>query len=155
MGRGEWKILFCFIFRQKVMIHFLKIAGQFKPLYISDLDRWEKVKENTVYCMRAERDRNHKHHSKLFSVANDIILNLPKDDIWHDKTSYALIKASMLQLGYVEPIMKWNGEIEMQVMSLKFEKMDQTLFEEVYKRIIDLWAEKWGDWIYENEAGEF
>lgn len=139
----------------KTMIHFIKKNGQINPLYKSDLERWEKIKENVPYVMRAARDRNSKHHNKLFLVSRNIISNLPDEDIWHDKTEYALIKSSMLQLGYVEPVYKWNGEIEMHVQSLEFEKMDQRVFEELYKRIIDFWATKWGNWVYDIEAGEF
>ncbi|MCK9282433.1 MAG: hypothetical protein M0P71_17600 [Melioribacteraceae bacterium] len=137
------------------MIHFIKQHGQLKPVYKADLERWEKVKENIVYCMRAERDRNHKHHSKLFAIAQGIIDNLPDDNPWSNKESYQLIKASEIPLGYVEEIISLDGEVSLIPESISFEKWSQEKFEGFYNKVIQYWAEKFGDWVIEIEAGEF
>jgi len=129
------------------MIHFVKQSGQFKPMYLADLERWEKVKENTPYIMRAERDKNHKFHNKLFAIAQEIINNLPEDSPWENKTSYQLIKASMIPLGFVEEMVTLEGQVVLIPESISFEKCKQEKFEEIYEKMIAYWVQKFGDWV--------
>jgi hypothetical protein len=135
------------------MINFMKINGEFKPMYKADLERWEKIKENVSYCMRAERDRNAAHHSKLFSIAKEIIETLPEDDPWENKTPYQLIKASEIPLGYTEIVVSLDGTACLVPESISFENWKQEKFEEFYDKVIKYWAEKFGDWVYRIEEG--
>jgi len=133
------------------MIHFMKIQGQFKPMYKSDLERWEKVKENVPYCMRAERDRNHKLHNKLFAVAQEIIDNMPEESPWSNKKAYQLIKASEIPLGYVEEVVSLDGQVSLAPESISFENWDGEKFEKFYEDVIKYWIDKFGDWVLNIE----
>jgi len=126
------------------MIHFVKQSGQFKPMYLADLERWEKVKENTPYIMRAERDRNHRFHSLVFAVSKVVIENLPEDHIWSNKTPYALIKSIEIALGYVEQILTMEGEIILVPESISFEKWGQEKMEEFYNKFLLYISDKFG-----------
>ena len=126
------------------MIHFVKTENQFRPIYKSDLDKWNKIKENQVYCMRAKRDRNYNHHKKLFAIAKLIIDNIAEGDVWENKQPYQLIKASEISLGFVEEIVHLDGEVTLIPESIDFEHWSQDKFEEFYNKVIPFWAEKFG-----------
>jgi len=135
------------------MIHFMRIQGQFKPMYKSDLERWEKVKENVPYCMRAERDRNNKLHNKLFAVAQEIIDNMPEESPWSNKEAYQLIKCSEIPLGYVEEIVSLDGQVSLIPESISFENWGGEKFEKFYEDVIKYWIDKFGDWVLNIEEG--
>jgi len=137
------------------MIHFKKIANQFHPVGESDLEKWEKLKQNVVYCMRAKQDRNAKHHRKLFAIAKSITGNLREDHPWSDKEPYQLIKASEIPLGFVNEIIDLDGEVHLIPESIDFENWGQEKFETFYNKVIPYWIEKFGEWVAEIEAGEF
>lgn len=139
------------------MIHFMKIQGKFKPLSNSDNDRWNKIKENQIYCMRAKRDRNYMHHKKLFAIARLIIDTLPDGHVWENKQPYQLIKASEIPLGFVEEIIHLDGEVTLVPESINFEMWSQDKFEEFYNKVIKFWAEKFGYSVedLENNHGEY
>ena len=134
------------------MIHFTKQDGQFKPISKSDLETWEKLKEGKVYAMRYKSDRNYKHHCKLFAIARMIIDNESEESIWNNKTEYSLIKATEIELGYVNEIVRFNGEIDLEPESINFETWGQEKFEKFYTDAINYWSKHFG---YDVEAMDF
>lgn len=130
--------------RRERMIHFQKKNNEFIPVSKSDIDRWNKVKENVTYCMRFKSDRNYLHHKKLFAIAKTIIENQPEDSLWENKQPYALIKSSELMLGYTNQIMDMNGKITIEPIGINFEEMSQELFERLYDDVINYWCSHFG-----------
>ena len=126
------------------MIHFVKQKDVFKPLSGIDIERWNKIKENVPYCMRAKRDRNYEHHKKLFAIAKNIIDNEPDGSPWENKQPYILIKSTEFELGYVTPIMRMNGKIDMEPESIDFEHWDQEKFEKFYDESLNYWSKHFG-----------
>ena len=124
------------------MIHFQKIKNKFQPVYKSDHDKWSKLHEGIIYTMRYKSDRNVRHHKKLFGIAKTIIENQSERSIWDNKEPYALIKATEIELGYVNEIVKFDGEIVFEPESINFEMWGQEKFEEFYDKAINLWCEK-------------
>jgi hypothetical protein len=139
------------------MIHFVKSQGKFQPLSPSDLDKWNKIKESKVYCMRYRSDRNYEHHKKLFAIAQTIIANEPQESLWHEKEPIAFIKSTELILGFVKQIINFNGEITLEPESISFEEWGQERFEEFYNKAIDFWCEKFGydRNILENNSNDY
>lgn len=133
------------------MIHFIKQDGKFKPVYKTDIDTWNKIPENKIYAMRYKRDRNAKHHRKLFAIANLIIQNSPEDSMWNNKTAYLLIKSTEMELGYVEEVLHMNGEITFEPQSINFESWGQDEFERFYEDAITYWCSHFG---YERDVLE-
>ena len=64
--------------------------------------------------------------------------------IWHDKNAYALIKAIELELGYVEQIIKLNGDVYFIPESISFESWDQIKFQEFYDKALPILAKMIG-----------
>lgn len=139
------------------MIHFIKSQGKFQPIYKSDLEKWEKIKEGVEYTMRYRSNRNSRHHAKLFAIARTIIANESTESIWNNKSEYTLIKSTELELGYVNQIVHFDGEITLEPESISFENWSQERFEEFYDKAIKLWSEKFGYDIedLENNYGEY
>jgi hypothetical protein len=130
--------------RRGRMIHFQKKNNEFVPVSKSDIDIWNKVKENVTYCMRFKSDRNYLHHKKLFAIAKTIIDNQPDGSLWENKQPYALIKSSELMLGYTNQIMDMNGKITIEPIGINFEEMSQELFEKLYEDVINYWCSHFG-----------
>ena len=137
---------------ERDMIFFIKTENQFRPVHKSDLDKWNKVKDNVVYCMRAKRDRNFRFHSKLFAIAKMIIDNIPEENPWSNKLPYQLIKASMIPLGFVEEIVSLDGEVSFIPESINFEDCGEDHFQEIYTAMIKYWADHFGYTVEELES---
>lgn len=133
------------------MIHFIKKQGQFKPVYKSDVDKWNKLKGDTIYCMRYKRDRNYKFHKLLFAVAQTVVDNLPEGHPFENKSAYNLIKAVEIATGYVDEIITMDGEIIMVPQSIDYESWDQEKIEEFYNKFLPYVADHFG---YDPDALE-
>jgi hypothetical protein len=126
------------------MIHFMRQGEKLKPVYKSDIDKWNKLKENTIYCMRYKRDRNYKFHKLLFAVAQTVIDNLPEGHMYENKSAYNLIKAVEIATGYVDEIITMDGEIVMVPQSIDYESWDQEKIEEFYSKFLPYVSEHFG-----------
>lgn len=134
-------------------IFFIKREGQFTPIYNSDSESYNKLKNNVQYCAEIKQPRNPEHHKKLFALSKCVIANLPESSIWQGKEPYALIKAIELQLGYVETMIKLTGEVLLIPESISFESWDQNKFAEFYIKAVPIMASMIGVSVEELEEG--
>lgn len=121
-------------------IFFIKRDGHFQPLYNSDQEAYNKLKNNVQYMAEIKQPRNPDHHRKIFALSKCVISNLPESSVWQGKEPYALIKAIELQTGYVETMVKLSGEVLLIPESISFESWDQEKFAEFYKKAVPILA---------------
>jgi hypothetical protein len=131
----------------------MKHDGRFTPLYNSDKEAYDKLKNNVQYMAKIKQPRNIKHHKLAFALAKCVIVNLPEDSIWSGKEPYALIKAIELQLGYVEPMVKLSGEVLLIPESISFESWGQDKFAEFYSKAVPILAAMINVTVEELEEG--
>jgi hypothetical protein len=116
----------------------------FFPYTRGDIDDFGNLRGNTVYMLEVRKPRHLEHHQKLFAIAKCVIANMPESSPWCGKESIQLIKATEIQLGYVDQRIKLNGEIYFEPQHINFESMDQLAFQEFYDKTIPLWAQMIG-----------
>ncbi|MBN2402015.1 MAG: hypothetical protein JXN64_06425 [Spirochaetes bacterium] len=133
-------------------LHIVKTNSGIRPVYKSDHQNYDKLASGEIYICEIKNDRNYKHHKKLFAIAKMIIANLPDENIWANKEPYALIKASEIELGYVEQEFKLNGECIIKAESINFENWSQDKFEGFYDKALPLWADKFGYTVNQLES---
>lgn len=121
-------------------LFFIKREGHFQPLYNSDQEAYDKLKNNVQYMAEIKQPRNIEHHRLVFAEANFAIFHSLETSFWKNKDSYFLIKAAMREAGYVEPEYKLNGDIIFKVKSIAFENMAEDEFSELHEKILPFFA---------------
>lgn len=89
-----------------------------------------KLKDKTYSCTIKE-SRNPKHHNLVFGLAKFTVDNCHEESVWSGKDPYSIIKAIQLEVGSVEYIQKFDGEIIAIPKSIAFENMDEDEFSHI------------------------
>ncbi len=106
------------------------------PLYSSDAEQMQKLKQETDYFIEVKANRNHLFHAKgmaLLRLGHD---NQEKYDNFDHYRKVVIMNA-----GFYDTIDTNSGEIYIP-KSLSFEKMDEVEFQEVYERVLDVIAKQ-------------
>ena len=108
------------------------------PMYDSDGEALTecRLKDGEVYTVEIKTPRNIKHHRKLFALYNLCFENQDIFDNLEDMRYYLICKA-----GYYKIVDTGKGEMIVP-KSLKFDKMDQTEFNQLYDTTLKF-VSKW------------
>ena len=107
-----------------------KSFNSLKAAYNSDLENIKKLKEGVIYEVNIKKPRNLMFHRKFFALINLVFENQETFDNSEDLRYYLTMKA-----GFYKKVKTPTGEMFIP-KSLKFDKMDNVEFEEVYNGAI-------------------
>jgi hypothetical protein len=111
-------------------IALIKSFNGLKAAYNSDLENLKKLKEGVIYEVNIKKPRNLMFHRKFFALINLVFENQEVFDNSEDLRYYLIMKA-----GFYKKVKTPDGEMFIP-KSLKFDKMDNVEFEEVYNGVI-------------------
>ena len=111
-------------------IALIKHFNGLKAAYNSDLENLKKLKEGVIYEVNIKKPRNLMFHRKFFALINLVFENQETFDNSEDLRYYLIMKA-----GFYKKVKTPTGEMFIP-KSLKFDKMDNVEFEEVYNGVI-------------------
>ena len=103
-----------------------------KPLYSSDQEQLSKMKQNTQYSFEVKQPRNVKFHRKFMAL-----MNLGFENQENIKSFDHYRKLVVMKAGFYETIETKKGTIYLPD-SISFSNMDQTKFEDVFNRVLDV-----------------
>ena len=101
------------------------------PVFGSDDEQLRKLKYGVEYKFKVTQPRNIGHHRKTFALLNLCYQNQEKYNNFDHFRAVITMKA-----GYYDAIETDKGTIYLP-QSISFASMDQTEFEEYYKRLLD------------------
>lgn len=117
----------------KLYAHFQN--GRLIPDYNNDHDKIGKLKPGVSYLVEIKQPRNIKFHRKYFALINLAFENQEHFDNPDDMRDYVTMRA-----GYYVRVNTPTGEY-FKPKSIAFSSMDETEFEEVYNRSMDVICE--------------
>lgn len=112
------------------------------PLYDSDLHEKKKLKLGEDYECEIHKARNIQFHKKFFALIKCVWLNLPEhlDEMYpHPEV---LRKALTIEAGFYNVYYLLDGTEIREAQSIAFDNMDQSQFEEVYNKVMDIILKK-------------
>ncbi len=116
-----------------------KCGYHFEPAYECDQQAFETLKSGNMYKADFRKARNPGHNAKAF-----VLINL----IYDNQEKYAnkedLRTELKMQCGSYYHHVSFNGDIKYFPKSWSFADMDQTEFEALYDRLIDVAINDWG-----------
>ena len=122
----------------------IKRNNDLLPYSKHDLDQYEKLKNNVVYMCDIKQANNPEFHRKIFAVADTVCNNLPEGHPLIGCDAYQLIKATEIELGFVNWIIKLNGEKYAEPESISFSNWDNVRREEFYSKALYIWSKMIG-----------
>jgi len=109
-----------------------QLDNSFKIVYDSDFESLRKMPVGREYEVEIKNRRNYKFHKKFFALINLVYQNQEHyNNLNHLRSD--LIKAS----GFYEERTSFDGELITEAKSIKFSKMDEIEFNDLYNRVID------------------
>lgn len=112
---------------------FIKSGNGLLPVLDDGREIMASIKDGQQVMVNIHSPRNIKHHNLFFSLLKMIV----DAGAW-DGTQESLRQAVLLQIGYVDVVMKFDGTITYVPKSMKFESMPQEKFNRVFNRA--LWS---------------
>jgi len=106
------------------------------PYYSSDVNDFQKITQNVVYCYEYFKPRNPLFHKKVFAIARTVIENSSEGSAWNGKEPKLFIKSCMWEAGITEIMQLIGGEVKLIPKSIKFSEMDNEEFEKVYQAVL-------------------
>ena len=106
------------------------------PCYSSDAEQMQKLKQNTEYRFDVKQARNVEFHRKFFAL---IKLGFENQEEYVNIEHYR--KIITMKAGFYETIETLKGTVYLPE-SISFDKMDQTTFEDVFSRVLDVIAKE-------------
>lgn len=116
------------------------------PYTEHDRDALQTVAGGEIIMCDVRRKRNVDHHRKGFALLHAMFDNQDKFDNFDRFRDWVQIAA-----GVVDTIVGEHGKVYYKIKSLSFADMDQSEFDSVYKRFIDVAYEK----LHQDFALEF
>ena len=107
--------------------------GMYKPAYDSDLEKSKKHKVNDIIKFEATKPRNIKFHKKFFSLINMVFQN---QEVYTDINN--LRKELTKACGFYTEYVNHKGVTVYEAKSISFAKMDNTEFDELYNKFLDV-----------------
>ena len=105
-----------------------------RPLYSSDAEQMQKLKQNTEYRFDVKQARNVDFHRKFFAL---IKLGFENQEEYNNIEHYR--KIITMKAGFYETIETLKGTVYLPT-SISFDSLDQTTFEELFSRVLDVIA---------------
>lgn len=112
-----------------------------RPLYGSDYDEHQRLKEGDEVVVEVKRARNVKFHKRYWALLRLTIDNMPEEALgnYHIHTAEDLNRIVKYFLGYADLVQV--GELQyLQERSIAFDKMSESDFETFYNRAVQLIA---------------
>ena len=110
------------------------VDGYFAPLPEAQ-EEAQKLKSGKDYRIKASQPRNYEHHKKFMALCK----------VAHENSEYESAmtfdnfrREITRRAGYYEEFKTLKGDMEYRAKSISFAKMDQTEFEDLYSRSIDV-----------------
>ena len=115
-------------------IYLVKMAnGCFAPASVDDADIAKKFKAGEVYPAKIWKKRNVLFHRKFFALMNYVLENQEKYENLED-----LITEVKLRAGWYVEHVTLKGKMVYIPKSISFENMDDTDFEKLFSKAIDI-----------------
>lgn len=116
------------------------LSGQFNPAFDSDYDNLKKVPVNEIIKVEYKKTRNLRFHRKFFALINLVFQNQSVySNIDHFRKHLTIASGF-----YDTTICLETGAEVKEAKSIKFSKMDEIEFSELYSRFIDTVNEYFG-----------
>lgn len=115
-----------------------KCGYHLEPAYENDEQAFAKLKSGNMYKADFKKARNPEHNAKAFVLIKLIFDNQEKYMNLED-----LRTELKLQCGSYTHHIRYNGDIHYIPKSWSFADMDQTEFEALYDRLIDVAINEW------------
>lgn len=112
-------------------IYMKRKAHQFEPLFLSDLEKLCKIKENDWVEVSIKKKRNIKFHRKFFALLNMIFENQHYFTTLEDLREWLTIEA-----GHYKSVRTPRGMTKM-AKSISFANMDEHDFNQFYQSFCD------------------
>jgi len=116
-----------------------KCGYHLEPAYEMDADALDTLRNGTMYKADFRKARNPLHNAKAF-----VLIKLIYDSQEKYQNIEDLRTELKLQCGSYTHHVRTTGEVIYIPKSWSFADMDQTEFEELYDRLIDVAIENWG-----------
>lgn len=104
------------------------------PMYESDLDSKRRLTLGADYWCEIKLARNYEFHKKFFALIKLAYDNLPECLDRRYPNMEALREDLLIRCGYTRKVLSRQGVVEV-AASIAFEKLDQTAFEELYRKV--------------------
>ena len=106
--------------------------NSFLPAHNSDYDKLKRIKPGDIVQCEIKKPRNLKFHRKFFALMNMVYDNQEIFESLDDLRYFLTMKA-----GFNKRVMTNKGEMILP-KSIRFSKMDEHEFSELYDRILDV-----------------
>ena len=103
------------------------------PAHESDAEEFGKLRLGSHYKANITRARNPDHHRKGMRLVRDLFENQDRYESFED-----MLTELKLLAGWYSHHVRLNGEVVYLPKSISFADMDQTEFEELYSRLLDI-----------------
>jgi len=108
-----------------------KLSG-LVPLYPSDLDLKKRLVVGETYKAILTVPRNIEFHKKYMALMNMVFQNLPEKYNKKYPTMDSMRKAILIEIGFVDAIVRFNGDVVFVPKSVSFSSMDAMEFAEMF-----------------------
>ncbi len=110
-----------------------QLNNTLKVAYNSDYDKIKKLKVGEEYQCEIKRPRNLEFHRKFFALINMVFENQE-----HYNNPERLRKDLIIEAGFYEEWVDFQGTIQREAKSISFASMKQEEFDEMYSNVIDV-----------------
>ena len=126
-----------------IEIIFRKLRDSFVPVDKANLEIMEQIKLNAVVRAVITQPRNIKFHNKLFALLRVAFDAWYAPDVEYNgqkitKNFDSFRRELTIRAGFYETHIGLEGEVYFEPRSISFAKMDETEFEQLYSRYIDV-----------------
>jgi hypothetical protein len=124
-----------------------KLYDSLIPSDATQLELFEELKPNGEYKVVLTQPRSLPLHRKFFALL-DVAFEAwePEPQFYKgvqiEKNRERFRKDIIIMAGYFVPVVNVKGEVRLEAKSISFSRMDQTEFEALYSRVIDIILQK-------------
>lgn len=120
-------------------ISLVKTPLGLKPCDDVDLKKVNKIPNGEIVVLEYKQPRNYIFHKKLFALLD---LMYENEDLTLTKDEYR--NEVLIAAGQFNSYLGFNGEVVRKPYSLKFAKMDETEFQDVYNLVLEVAGHRLG-----------
>jgi len=112
--------------------------GVLKPEHDSDWEAFKKLKANHSYKFEVTSPRNYLFHKKFMALLNLAFNNQEKFDDFDTCRRWLVMKAGFVKITATPSIGGKAGGFMYEAKSISFAAMDETEFQDVYNKVMDV-----------------
>lgn len=137
-------------------LNLVKDMGGFKPLGTDDTDLMRKIPLGSLIECEYSKKRNPQFHRKFFALLNlGFEYWSPQENEWRGFKAVKNFEVYREQVtilaGFREVTFNLDGSVKVKAKSISFAKMDDTEFQELYSKVLDVIWNKILNTVFENK----